>query len=82
MVVIVILPLVTLADLILLWIFVTDSQKPLVGQLQDAESTVSMPASCPSPAIVDVFENARSKLYAIFSKMGKSSCICDSLHSR
>jgi len=49
----------------------SDSEKPLIGQIQDAQSTVSLPASCPSPAIVDVFENTRSKLHAIFSKMGK-----------
>jgi len=52
-----------------------DSQKPLAGLIQDAQSIVSLPASCPSPAIVDVSENSRSKLYAIFSKMGKFSCV-------
>jgi len=54
-----------------------DSQKPLIGQVQDAQAAVSLPASCPSPAIVDVSENTRSKLYAIFCKMGKCSCIWD-----
>jgi len=58
---------------------VPDSQKPLVGQIQDAQSTISLPASCPSPAIVDVSENTRSKIYGIFSKMGKFHCViyCD-----
>ena len=51
-----------------------DSQKPLVGQIQDVQSTISLPASCPSPAIVDVSENTRSKIYGIFSKMGKFHC--------
>jgi len=60
--------------------FVSDSQKPLLGQIQDAQSTVSLPASCPSPAVVDVSENIRSKLYAIFSKMGMSSFILYLLH--
>jgi len=53
----------------------SDSEKPLVGQIQDAQSTVSQPASCPSPAVVDVSENVRSKLYAIFSKMGMFSSV-------
>jgi len=49
---------------------VSDPQKPLAGQIQDEQATVSLPASCPSPAVVDVSENIRSKVYAIFCKMG------------
>jgi len=60
---------------------VLDSQKPLVGLIQDAQCTVSLPASCPSPAIVDVSENTRSNLYAIFCKMGKFSCTYGSQYS-
>jgi len=58
----------------------SDSQKPLIGQIQDEQSTVSLPASCQSPAVVDVSENIRSKLYAIFCKMGVFSCLFYLLH--
>lgn len=62
--------------------FISDSEKPLIGQIQDAQSTVSLPASCPSPAVVDISENVRSKLYAIFCKMGMLSCVLYSQHLR
>lgn len=49
---------------------ISDGTRPLSGRLQYMQSTVSLPASCPSLAIVDVSENIRAKLYAIFSKIG------------
>jgi len=52
-----------------------DPQKPLIGQIQGAQPTVSLPASSPSPAVLDVSENTRSKVYAIFSKMGTFCCM-------
>jgi len=47
-----------------------DVCKPLIGQHQDAQPVISLPASCPSEAIVDVSENIRAKIYAIFCKIG------------
>lgn len=49
---------------------IADTQKPLLGQLQDSQAVISLPASCPSQAIVDVSENLRAKIYAIFNKIG------------
>lgn len=49
---------------------IADTQKPLLSQLQDSQAVISLPASCPSQAIVDVSENLRAKIYAVFNKIG------------
>lgn len=47
-----------------------DVSKPLMGRLQEECGTVSLPANCPSQAIVDVSENMRAKIYSLFCKIG------------
>ena len=47
-----------------------DVSKPLMGRLQEERGTVSLPANCPSQAIVDVSENMRAKIYSLFCKIG------------
>jgi len=42
-----------------------------MGELQAKQGVVPLPANCPSQAIVDVSENMRAKIYALFSKIGK-----------
>jgi hypothetical protein len=44
-----------------------------MGELQASMGVVSQPAAHPSQSIVDVSENMRAKIYALFSKMGKWS---------
>lgn len=45
-------------------------KKPLVGTYQDESETIPLPANQPSLSIVDVSENMRAKLYALFCKIG------------
>ncbi|CAH1788088.1 unnamed protein product [Owenia fusiformis] len=49
---------------------IADTTKPLVGALQKDQGVIPLPANCPSQAIVDVSENMRAKIYAIFCKIG------------
>ncbi|KAK7110003.1 cilia- and flagella-associated protein 69-like isoform X2 [Littorina saxatilis] len=49
---------------------ITEVHKPLMGRVQEERGTVSLPASCPSQAIVDVSENMRAKIYSLFCKIG------------
>uniref|UniRef100_UPI00358EC116 cilia- and flagella-associated protein 69 n=1 Tax=Myxine glutinosa TaxID=7769 RepID=UPI00358EC116 len=49
---------------------ILDPQKPLSGWFQNEHLLVSQPASSPSPAILELAENYRVKLYVIFSKLG------------
>ncbi|XP_013410709.1 cilia- and flagella-associated protein 69 [Lingula anatina] len=49
---------------------IADTSLPLTGQLQANQGVIPLPASCPSQAIVDVSENMRAKLYALFCKIG------------
>nr|KAG5707622.1 hypothetical protein BaRGS_031004 [Batillaria attramentaria] len=49
---------------------ISDVTKPLMGHIQEERGTVSLPAKCPSQAIVDVSENMRAKIYSIFCKIG------------
>lgn len=49
---------------------VSDFQKPLMGSVQGERGTIPAPAFYPSPAIVDISENVRAKIYALFCKMG------------
>lgn len=41
-----------------------------MGELQQTQVIEPLPASSPSQSIVDVVENMRSKIYALFSKIG------------
>jgi len=49
---------------------IADACRPLMGELQGSQGTIILPATCPSQAIVDVSENMRAKLYALFCKIG------------
>ena len=43
-----------------------------MGKVQmQCESSVPLPADVASPAIVEISENIRAKIYTIFSKLGK-----------
>ena len=44
-----------------------------MGLEQAAQGIIPLPANCPSRAIVDVSENIRAKIYAIFCKIGQWS---------
>ena len=48
----------------------SDIVKPLVGVHQANTETTPLPAAQPSLAIVEVSENMRAKLYALFCKIG------------
>lgn len=48
----------------------TDPEKALMGQLQTEQPLEAMSASSPSQAIVDVVENMRAKIHALFCKIG------------
>ena len=41
-----------------------------MGDLQEKQGVISLPATAPSQAIVDVSENMRAKIYALFCKLG------------
>ena len=49
---------------------VSDVNQPLVGAHQASMELTPLPASQPSLAIVEVSENMRAKLYALFCKIG------------
>lgn len=49
---------------------IADASRPLMGALQGSQEVIALPATCPSQAIVDVSENMRAKLYALFCKIG------------
>ncbi|XP_070566690.1 cilia- and flagella-associated protein 69-like [Ptychodera flava] len=51
---------------------ILDTSMPLMGVLQEEQGVISLPAHCPSQAIVDVSENMRAKIYALFCKIGFS----------
>ena len=51
-------------------LFFIDVKKPLMGDLQEKQGVISLPANAPSQAIVDVSENMRAKIYALFCKLG------------
>lgn len=62
--------------LILIGSHFSDAQKPLMGNFQENQGIISLPAQCPSQSIVDVSENMRAKLYALFCKIGESLHLC------
>ncbi|MCJ8735662.1 hypothetical protein PDJAM_G00249940 [Pangasius djambal] len=49
---------------------IADEKKPLLTTYQGQEPLESIPANRPSPAIMDVSENLRSKIYAFFCRLG------------
>ncbi|XP_071812719.1 cilia- and flagella-associated protein 69-like [Apostichopus japonicus] len=49
---------------------IADTNKPLIGTLQDSEGVTPLPANSPSQSIVDISENMRAKLYALLYKLG------------
>ncbi|XP_071803414.1 cilia- and flagella-associated protein 69-like [Asterias amurensis] len=49
---------------------IADTKKPLMGAVQDEAGIVPLPANSRSQAIVDVCENMRAKVYALFCKIG------------
>ncbi|XP_039593272.1 cilia- and flagella-associated protein 69-like [Polypterus senegalus] len=49
---------------------IVDSKKPLLGLYQESEPVMPLPANSPSPAVMDVSENMRAKIYSILSKIG------------
>ncbi|XP_022085503.1 cilia- and flagella-associated protein 69-like [Acanthaster planci] len=49
---------------------IADTRKPLMGVVQEKAGIVPLPANSRSQAIVDVFENMRAKIYALFCKIG------------
>ena len=55
---------------------ISDPAAPLAGSIQrDAAVQAETPASAPSLAVVDVAENQRAKIYAIFCKIGFHSAV-------
>ena len=53
-----------------MYFYKSDVKKPLMGELQETQGILSLPANAPSQAIVDVSENMRAKIYALFCKIG------------
>uniref|UniRef100_W5LI90 Cilia and flagella associated protein 69 n=1 Tax=Astyanax mexicanus TaxID=7994 RepID=W5LI90_ASTMX len=49
---------------------ITDVKKPILTRYQEEEPLVSVPANTPSSAVIDVSENLRSKIYALFLRLG------------
>ncbi|MBH0219693.1 hypothetical protein GH793_16055, partial [Listeria monocytogenes] len=49
---------------------IADMKKPLETKYQKQEPLKSIPAKSPSAAVMDVTENLRAKIYAIFCKLG------------
>ncbi|XP_076850225.1 cilia- and flagella-associated protein 69 [Brachyhypopomus gauderio] len=49
---------------------IADVKKPLLSRYQEVESQESVPANRPSAAVLDVAENLRAKIYALFCRLG------------
>eukprot|EP00795_Rhopilema_esculentum_P014666 gene14666-5755_t len=49
---------------------ILDAKKPILSSLQEKQGIISLPSSFPSPAVVDVSENIRAKIYSMFCKLG------------
>jgi hypothetical protein len=47
------------------------ARRPLVGTVQQSQGVISQAASAISPAIADVYDNIRSKIFAMFNKIGE-----------
>lgn len=60
----------TADDILIVCGWIADTEMPLMGELQESQPLESMSASSPSQAIVDVVENMRAKIHALFCKVG------------
>ncbi|XP_062423721.1 cilia- and flagella-associated protein 69 isoform X3 [Rhea pennata] len=49
---------------------IVDMKRPIVSSFQKQQEVISMPANCPSFAIVEIAENIRAKLYSLLCKLG------------
>ncbi|NXL93444.1 CFA69 protein, partial [Alectura lathami] len=49
---------------------IADVKRPIVSSFQKQQEVISMPANCPSFAIIEISENIRAKLYLLFCKLG------------
>ena len=50
--------------------FLSDPSKPIMSAVQDRQGIIPLPSAFPSPAIVDVSENIRAKIFSMVSKLG------------
>ena len=44
-----------------------------MSTLQEIQGIIALPSSFPSPAVVDVSENLRAKIFSMFCKIGKNN---------
>ena len=58
-------------DILMLIFQLLDIREPLITSLQTEQGVIPLAASCLSPAIVDVSENMRAKIFSLFCKMGR-----------
>jgi len=49
---------------------ILDPSKPIMSAVQERQGIIPLPSSFPSPAIVDVSENLRAKIFSMVSKLG------------
>ncbi|NWX37642.1 CFA69 protein, partial [Notiomystis cincta] len=49
---------------------IVDCKRPIATSFQKQQRVIPMPANCPSFAIMEVSENTRAKIYALFCKLG------------
>ncbi|XP_069787552.1 cilia- and flagella-associated protein 69-like [Narcine bancroftii] len=49
---------------------ILDAKNPLFGNIQEEHGLNTLPANYLSPAVFDVYENPRAKIYSIFCKLG------------
>ncbi|XP_055468749.1 cilia- and flagella-associated protein 69 [Psammomys obesus] len=49
---------------------IVDTKRPLFTSFQEEQTTMPLPANCPSIAVMDVSENIRAKVYAVLGKLG------------
>lgn len=55
---------------------VLDTSCPLMTASQESHGIVSLPVSFSSPAIVEVADNLRAKIYSIFCQLGElNDCV-------
>ncbi|XP_062844662.1 cilia- and flagella-associated protein 69-like [Trichomycterus rosablanca] len=47
-----------------------DVKNPILSMYQEQEALQSVPANTPSPAVLDVSENLRAKIYTLFCRLG------------
>eukprot|EP00794_Sanderia_malayensis_P003621 gene3621-4134_t len=49
---------------------IIDSNMPIMSSIQKCQGIIPLPSSYPSPAVVDVSENIRAKIFSMFCKIG------------